>query len=182
MIIVIKITSFGILIEFPLIFYICRCLCINIWLFFLQHLDQNVNNFASDALSLTPHQKHFCCLNTLQKHIKILCNILFYGICYLTTFPILGIQTYQDREAWEAAVHGVTRSWTLLKNFTFTFHFYALEKEMATHSSVLAWRIPGTGEPGGLPSRGHTELDMTEATQQQQDLYYIKGCKNHLII
>ena len=48
----------------------------------------------------------------------------------------------------------VSRSWTQLSDFTFTFHFHALEKEMATHSSVLAWRIPGTGEPGGLPSIG----------------------------
>ena len=53
-----------------------------------------------------------------------------------------------------AAVHGVAKSWTRLSNFTFTFHFHALEKEMATHSSVLAWRIPGTGEPVGLPSVG----------------------------
>ena len=52
------------------------------------------------------------------------------------------------------AVHGVAKSRTQLSNFTFTFHFYALEKEMATHSSVLAWRIPGTGKPGGLPSMG----------------------------
>ena len=59
-----------------------------------------------------------------------------------------------DGEAWWAAVHGVAKSWTLLSNFTFTFHFHALEKETATHSSVLAWRIPGTGEPGGLPSIG----------------------------
>ena len=51
-----------------------------------------------------------------------------------------------------------------LSDFTFTFHFPALEKEMATHSSVLAWRIPGTGEPGGLPSVGHTESDTTEVT------------------
>ena len=56
--------------------------------------------------------------------------------------------------AWWAAVHGVTRSRTWLSDFTFTFHFHALENEMATHSSVLAWRIPGTGEPGGLPSMG----------------------------
>ena len=56
--------------------------------------------------------------------------------------------------AWWAAVHGVTTSLTRLSNFTFTFHFHALEKEMATHSSVLAWRIPGTGERGGLPSMG----------------------------
>ena len=53
-----------------------------------------------------------------------------------------------DRGAWEAAVHGVTKSQTRLNDFTFTFHFQALEKEVATHSSVLAWRIPGTGEPG----------------------------------
>ena len=59
-----------------------------------------------------------------------------------------------DRGAWWAAVHGVRKSQTQLSDFTFTFHFHALEKEMATHSSVLAWRIPGTGEPGGLPSMG----------------------------
>ena len=59
-----------------------------------------------------------------------------------------------DGGAWWAAVHGVAKSWTRLSNFTFTFHFPALEKEMATHCSVLAWRIPGTGEPGGLPSMG----------------------------
>ena len=57
-----------------------------------------------------------------------------------------------DKETRSAAVHRVGKSWTRLSDFTFTFHFYALEKEMATHSSVLAWRIPGTGEPGGLPS------------------------------
>ena len=59
-----------------------------------------------------------------------------------------------DGGAWWAAVHGVSKSRTRLSDFTFTFHFHALEKEMATHSSVLAWRIPGTGEPGGLPSMG----------------------------
>ena len=59
-----------------------------------------------------------------------------------------------DGGAWWAAVHGVAKSQTRLSDFTFTFHFHALEKEMATHSSVLAWRIPGTGEPGGLPFMG----------------------------
>ena len=59
-----------------------------------------------------------------------------------------------DREAWGAAVHGVSKSRTQLSDFSFTFHFHALEKEMAIHSSVLAWRIPGMGEPGGLPSLG----------------------------
>ena len=59
-----------------------------------------------------------------------------------------------DAGAWWAAVHGVTRSWTQLSDFTFTFHFHALEEEMATHTSVLAWRIPGIEEPGGLLSMG----------------------------
>ena len=59
-----------------------------------------------------------------------------------------------DGEAWKAAVHGVAEGRTQLSDFTFTSHFYVLEKEMATHSSVLAWRIPGTGEPGGLLSMG----------------------------
>ena len=59
-----------------------------------------------------------------------------------------------DGGAWQAAVHGAAKSQTRLSDFTFTFHFHALEKEMATHSRVLAWRIPGTGEPGGLPSMG----------------------------
>ena len=56
--------------------------------------------------------------------------------------------------AWQAAVHGVAESRTRLREFTFTFHFHSLEKEMATHSSVLAWSIPGMGELGGLPSMG----------------------------
>ena len=64
------------------------------------------------------------------------------------------LENPMDGEAWWAAVHGVTRSQTWLGNFTFTFHFHALEKAMATHSSVLAWRIPGTGQPGGLLSMG----------------------------
>ena len=59
-----------------------------------------------------------------------------------------------DRGAWWAAVHGVTKSWIQLSDFTFTFHFHVLEKEMTTHFSVLALRIPGTAEPGGLPSVG----------------------------
>ena len=64
------------------------------------------------------------------------------------------LENPMDGGAWWAAVHGVAKNQTQLSDFTFTFHFHALEKEMATHSSVLAWRIPGTGEPGGLPSVG----------------------------
>ena len=64
------------------------------------------------------------------------------------------LENSMDGGAWLAAVHGVSKSRTRLSGFTFTFHFQALENEMATHSSVLAWRIPGTGEPGGLPPMG----------------------------
>ena len=64
------------------------------------------------------------------------------------------LENPMDGGAWLASVHGVAKSRTRLSNFTFTFHFHALEKEMATHSSVLAWRIPGTGEPGGPLSMG----------------------------
>ena len=68
-----------------------------------------------------------------------------------------------DGGAWWASVHGVVKSRTRLSNFTFTFHFHALEKEMATHSSVLAWRIPGTAGPGGLPSMGsHSQTRLKQ--------------------
>ena len=67
-----------------------------------------------------------------------------------------------DGGAWWATVHEVTKSQTRLSDFTFIFHFHALEKEMATHSSVLAWRVPGTEEPGGL--WGRTESNTTDAT------------------
>ena len=69
-----------------------------------------------------------------------------------------------DGGAWWAAVHGVAKSRTLLTDFTFTFHFHAVEKEMATHSSILARRIPGTGEPGGLPSMEsyRVEYDLSD--------------------
>ena len=64
------------------------------------------------------------------------------------------LENPMDGGAWWAAVHGIARSRTRLSDFTLFFHFHALEKEMATHSSVLAWRIPGTGKPGGLLSMG----------------------------
>ena len=79
------------------------------------------------------------------------------------------LENPMDGGAWWAAVLGVAEGRTRLSDFTFTFHFHALEKEMATHSSVLAWRIPGTGEPGGLPSLGlhrvgHNWSDLAAAS------------------
>ena len=75
------------------------------------------------------------------------------------------LENPMDGGAWWAAVHRVSKSRTRLSDFTFTFHFHALEKEMATHSSVLAWRIPGTAELVGCRLWGHAESDMTDATQ-----------------
>ena len=82
-----------------------------------------------------------------------------------------------DGGAWWAAVQGVTKSRTRLSDFTFTFNFHALEKEMATHSSILAWRIPGTGEPSGLPSMGlhrvgHDWSDLAAAAAAYTMEYY----------
>ena len=74
------------------------------------------------------------------------------------------LENPMDGGAWWAAVHGVAEGRTRLSDFTLTFHFHALEKEMATHSSVLAWRIPGTGDLVGYRLWGRTESDTTEAT------------------
>ena len=79
---------------------------------------------------------------------------LLYGEGDGTPFQYSCLENPMDREGWWAAVPGVAEGWTRLSDSTFTFHFHALEKEMATHSSVLAWRIPGLAEPGGLPSLG----------------------------
>ena len=81
-----------------------------------------------------------------------------------TPFQYSCLENPTDGGAWKAAVHEVAKSRTRLSDFTFSFHFHALEKEMATHSSVLAWKIPWMEEPGGLPSMGSCRVDMTEAT------------------
>ena len=80
--------------------------------------------------------------------------------------PVLFLENPMDRGACWAAVHGVAKSQTWLSDFTFTFHFHALEKEMATPSSVLAWRIPGTGEPGGLLSMGLPRHDWSDLAKK----------------
>ena len=82
------------------------------------------------------------------------------------------LENPMDGGAWWAAVHGVAEGRTRLSDFTFTFHFHALEREMATHSSVLAWRIPGMGKPGGLPSMGshrvgHDWRDLAAACKKR---------------
>ena len=83
------------------------------------------------------------------------------------------LENPMDRGAWWAAVHGVAKSRTRLSDFTFTFHFHALEKDMATHSIVLAWRIPGTGSLVGCRLWGRTDSDTTEVTQQQHQHHFL---------
>ena len=79
---------------------------------------------------------------------------LVFPLVVVTPLQCSCLENPMGGGAWWAAVHGVAKGRTRLSDFTFPFHFHALEKEMATHSSVPAWRIPGTGEPGGLPSTG----------------------------
>ena len=113
---------------------------------------------------LGPGQSHFI----LYHHWQVL--TYHFGEGYGTPLQYSCLENPMDGGAWQAAVHGVAKSRTRLSDFPFTFHFHALEKEMATHSSVVAWRIPGMGEPGGCRLWGHTQLDTTEATQQQQHI------------
>ena len=103
-------------------------------------------------LSLVIFSHHF--LKLLQVCFSIELNKMTWKILMAPHSSTLCLENPMDGGAWKAAVHRVAKSRTRLSNFTFTFHFPALEKEMATHSSVLAWRIPGMGEPGGLPSMG----------------------------
>ena len=95
-------------------------------------------------------------LHELSLYVKEICSSLVFLPREGDDTPLQYscLENPMDGGAWWAAMHGVVKSWTQLSNFTFTFHFHALEKEMATHSSILAWRIPGTGEPGGLTSMG----------------------------
>ena len=87
-----------------------------------------------------------------------------------------------DGGAWKAAVHGVAEGQTRLSDFTFTFHFHALEKEMATHSSVLAWRIPGMGEPGGLPSIGSHRVRHYLSDAAAAEYMPSSGIVGHMVV
>ena len=99
-------------------------------------------------------------LNTVEFGLLVFCCGEGNGTLLQSSY----LENPMDGGAWWAAVHGVAKSWTRLSDFTFTFHFHALEKEMTTHSSVLAWRIPGTAEPSGLPSMGSHRVRHNWAT------------------
>ena len=109
----------------------------------------------------------------LHCHSDLVCCSLFLldGEGDGTPLQYSCLENPMDGGAWWAAVHGVAKNRTRLSDFTFTFHFHALEKKLATNSSVLAWRIPGTGEPGGLPSMGsqrvgHDSSDLAAAASK----------------
>ena len=130
-------------------------------------LTHSPKNFPGVTMNFTLGS-HILFIKNKKKQIHIgklknLCGAHYCNKVYLylsfregngTPLQYSCLENPMDGGAWWAAVHGVTEGQTRLSNFTFTFHFHALEKEMATHSSVLAWRLPGMGEPGGLPSLG----------------------------
>ena len=128
---------------------------------FVTHLRESITSTSPDSCSqgrmIKPGRGgRYICINCARS-VSPIHKALLKTLCGEgngTPLQYSCLENPMDGGAWWAAVHGVARSRTRLSDFTFTFHFYALEKEMATHSSVLAWRIPGTGEPGGLPSMG----------------------------
>ena len=106
-----------------------------------------------------PNGVNYCVVLNQAIYILIQLNTIHFSPSCIgegngTPLQYSCLENSRDGGAWWAAVHEVAKSWVQPSNFTFTFHFHVLEKEMATHSSVLAWRIPGTEEPGGLPSMG----------------------------
>ena len=140
-------------------------------------LTHSPKNFPGVTMNFTLGS-HILFIKNKKKQIHIgklknLCGAHYCNKVYLylsfregngTPLQYSCLENPMDGGAWWAAVHGVTEGQTRLSNFTFTFHFHALEKEMATHSSVLAWRIPGMGSLVGCHLWGHTESDTTEAT------------------
>ena len=112
-------------------------------------MDIHLEESTIVLLGLTPLNGIF---TKFQEFQSIFQKKLYKSIPFHNGTPVQHscLENPTDGGAWWAAVHGVAKSWTRLSEFTFTFHFHILEKEMATHSSVLAWRIPGMGEPGGL--------------------------------
>ena len=110
-------------------------------------------------------------MTNLQKYLEL--SILSYGVGNGTPLQCSYLENPTDGGAWQAAVHGVAGSRTRLSDFTFTFHLHALEKEMATQSSVLAWRIPGTGEPCGLQSMGSQSRTQLKRLSSSSILSYM---------
>ena len=144
--------------------------------------------------TVLPHESSFCPMypscKSLSSHLGYWVNCcgissicvqvtLTFGEDNGTPLQYSCLENSMDGGAWKAAVHGVAEGRTRLSDFTLTFQFHALEKEMATHSSVLAWRIPGTGEPGGLPSVGSHRVghDWRDLAAAATPTLLNSGCK-----
>ena len=112
--------------------------------------------FPQCAYSILSFRSHLCAQPQKGPLFRLLYSSYWRRQWHPT--PVFLPGKSHGRRSLVAAVHGVAKRWTRLRNYTFTLYFYALEKEMATHSSVLAWRIPGTGEPGGLLSMGSNRV------------------------
>ena len=138
-------------------------------------LDFNPFSDKSLLLPCSRSPFHFidgflCCVKAFQFYVV---PLVYFRKGNGTPLQYSCLENPMDGGACQAAIHGVAKSRTRLSDFTFTFPFHALEKEMATHSTVLAWRIPGRGEPGGLPSMGRTESETTEVTQHSIGLFLL---------
>ena len=130
----------------------------------------------SNMMVVMEGQSNHCLWSTVQSH-RILGTRSEVLVISNNGTPLQYscLENPMDGGAWWAAVHGVAGSWRRLSNFIFTFHFHALEKEMATYSSVLAWRIPEMGEPVGLPSVGsHSQTRLKRLSSSS--FQYITGC------
>ena len=129
---------------------------------------------SSQTEILSPFNTHSPFTSPLSNCDSTFCLYAFhYSRHLISPLQYSCLENPMDGGAWWAAVHGVMKSQTRLSDFTFTFHFHALEKERVTHSSVLAWRIPGMGEPGGLPSMGLHEVghDLSDLAAATGTLY-----------
>ena len=123
----------------------------------IRGVPELIFHFRSLCRMFCSHGASFRSVMLTWEHLAMSGNIVVITVVLEgdgTPLQCSCLENPMDGGAWWAAVHGVAGSRTRLSDFTFTFHFHALEKEMATHSSVLAWRIPGTAGPGGLPSVG----------------------------
>ena len=140
-----------------------------------QHLELDVGRRCQKRLPLCGG---FCCVPNLEFYSWL---YIRYGEGNGTPLQYSCLENPTDGGAWQAAVHGVAKSRTRLSDFPFMFHFHALEKEMATHSSVLAWRIPGTGEPGGLPSmRQHSQTRLKRLSSSSSSSIHQVRVSRHL--
>ena len=168
--------------EYPLLLKTCKSFhLLDFVLWFSHHLpcQESESILPSKGRSLEQDRKGIFLFNTLQQKEC--------GEGNGTPLQYSCLENPMDRGAWWGAVHGVAKSRTRLSDFTFTFHFHVLEKEMATHSSVLVWRIPGTAEPGGLLSKGshrvrHDSSDLAAAACHIYKTYLFPKLLNNLTL